>query len=859
MAERAADLQATGVPGERARRRARTEFGSIESVKEGMRDAVPVARTIDAITRDVQYAGRMMRRSPGFSAAVVVTLALAIGGISAVFSVFKVVLLDPLPYAEPHRLVLVWNTFGTMGLTRAPGAGFALHQLRARSRSFEGIGGIWVSNGTFLGEDEPEQVKVGNVTGDFLPLLGAEPLLGRTLLPGDEGPGRPEVIVLSHGLWQRRFGGDASVLGQPVRMEGANPIVVGVMRPEFRMAFPPDANVPRDTQAWVPFPYPIDAAPRNQYFLRYVARLKPGVTLAQAREDAATVGADLRREFTEYDSDAIGFNLVPMHNDSVREIRPALLAVFGGVALVLTIACVNVANLMLARAGARRKEIALRAAIGASRGRIMRQMLIESMTLALAGGAAGLLVGWWSLQQLSALAPPGLFEPGSLRMDPVILAFTAIVTLGCGLLFGMAPATEALRVRLADALQGIGRGTSSALRSRSRAALIVFEFAVGFVLLVGAGLMIRTFVETTRIDPGFRAEGLLSFEMDLPGRRYPSDQKRTQLVQNVEEALRALPGVSSVGGVSHLPLDDYPNWYGPVAPEGASETDTVLMADHRAVTPGYLPSVGARLVAGRYFNALDESSGRGVVVIDERLALEAFPGQDPVGRKLMHERVVERGFESGASEVVGVIRHVQHHALTRQVRAQVYIPFGQSVRWHISMVVRTAGDPAALTSVVRGALAGVDKNLAISKARPMTFYLDRALAATRFTMVLATLFGALALILAAVGTYGVVAYSVTQRTREFGVRLALGARPLDIVRQVMSEGMRLACLGMVIGVAGAFALGRVLTSLLFGVAPTDLPTFALAALVMPLAALAACWLPARRAAGHDPLVALRVE
>ena len=424
----------------------------------------------------------------------------------------------------------------------------------------------------------------------------------------------------------------------------------------------------------------------------------------------------------------------------------------------------------------------------------------------------------------------------------------------------LAPALDGSKVNLVAALQELGRGTASAARRRARSALIVVEVALGFVLLVGAGLMIRTFVEVTRVNPGFRAEGLLTFEMDLPGRRYPGDEKRTQLVRDVEAKLRELPGVQSVGGISHLPLDDYANWYSPFAPEGAPpDKQNSMMADHRATTPGYFSAVGAQLVAGRFFDALDEQSGRAVVVIDERVAREAFPGQDPIGKKLIYEKITQGAFNPGTAEVVGVVRHIQHHALTRQVRGQIYIPFSQSVRWHISMVIRTAGDPVALAGSARDAVASLDKDLAISKLRPMAFYLERAMSASRFTMVLAAIFGALALVLAAVGIYGVVAYSVTQRTREFGVRMALGASRADILRQVVREGMSLAIVGMIIGIAGAAALARTLSSLLFGITPGDPATFAAAALVLPLAALAASWLPARRAASRNPVAALRTE
>ncbi|MGH9861143.1 MAG: ADOP family duplicated permease [Candidatus Acidiferrales bacterium] len=859
VAHRADALERRGLERSRAERQSRVECGSVESVKEEIRDVFPAARFSDSWRKDAHFALRMMRKSPGTTAVAVLTLALGIGGTSAVFSVVKAVLLDPLPYADPSRLVILWNELRERGVTRAPGSGFELKEIRARAKSFEAVGGVWASNGTFLGEDEPEQVKVGNVTGNFLPLLGGQPLLGRTLLPEDEGEGKPPVVVLSYGLWRRRFGARPEIIGRVVRMEDANPVVVGVMRPDFRMTFPPDAQVPSEIEAWLPFGHDI-YAPGGPYFLRFVGRLSGGVTVAQASEEASAIAAQLRGEFTPFARGGLGLSVVPLHGDAVREARPALLVLFGGIAVVLLIACVNVANLLLARSSARQKEMALRAALGASRGRLFRQLLMESAVLAAVGGAAGIVVGWITLPRLVALAPAGLLPAGTVAMDAGILAFAAVVTLGAGLLFGIAPAFGGSRVNPLAALQSAGHGSAPALRRGSRSALVVSEIALGFVLLVGAGLLIRTFIAVQQVDPGFRAGGLLTFEMDLPWGRYHGDVPRLNRVRQMEEALRALPGVESAGGISHLPLDDYPNWYSTYArAEEADDQQVKRMADHRSATPQYFRAAGAQLVAGRFFDAVDEGAQRPAVVIDEIVAREAWPGQDPLGRKIVSQRLAEGRFIQGAGEVVGVIRHIQHHALTRQVRGQIYIPFSQSVRWHISFLVRTTGDPAALAGAVRGAIAKIDKDLAIAKLRPMTFYLDRAMAASRFTMLLGAVFGGLALLLAAIGIYGVMAYTVNQRNREFGIRMALGAHPGEIQRQVVSEGMRLALAGLALGVAGAVMLGRLLDALLFGVNAADPATYAAAALILPAVALAACWLPARRAARRDPLAVLRAE
>ena len=860
IAHREDDLARNGSSPESARRQARVEFGAVEHVKDEIRDAVPGTHFADSAANDLRYALRMMRRALGFTIVAVLTLALGIGGNAAIFSVVKAVLLDPLPYAEPDRLVLVWNEFREQGLTRAPASGFELAQIRERTRTLESLGGIWAGNGTFTGDDYPEHVRVGFVTENFFEVLGRKPLLGRTIERSDADSNAAPVLVLSHALWQRRFGGRADIIGQPVRFEGRAPVVIGVMPPDFQMMFPPDAQVPANIEAWAPFGWNVYAGPRDLYFIRMVGRLRPGARLAQANEDLAGIGRQLSAEIREFASAGLGLSAVPLHGDVVREARPALLALSAGIALVLLIACVNVANLLLARAAVREHEMALRAALGAARGRIVRQLLLESLLLAAVGCAAGMALGWASLRWLTALAPVGLLPATSLQLDFGVLLFSVVLTLFSGLLFGIVPALDAARVSLTAALQEAGRSSVTAMRRRSRAVLIAGEIALSFVLLVGAGLMLRTFVAVQRVEPGFRAQGALTFEINLPGRRYRSDENRRAFVRQCQQKLREIPSVEFAGAISHLPLDDYPNWYSPFAPEGASEAaKKSMMADHRATSPEYFRAIGAELVAGRLFDPFDQEAKRAVVVVDERLAREAWPNESPIGKKLESERFVEGNFSPANAEVIGVIRHVQQQSLTRQIRGQIYIPYEQSARPHVSFVVRGAGDPAALTGAVRAAVKQIDPDLALAKVRPMTEYLARAMSAARFTMVLAAIFGAFALLLAAVGIYGVVAYSVNQRTREFGVRLALGARPADLLVQVMGEGMSLAAAGIALGCVAALALAGALRSLIFGVSTHDPLTFLCAVIVLPAATLVACWLPARRAAAQDPVRVLRAE
>ena len=864
LAQRVDDLVARGVPRDEADRQARVELGSPLAVKDDMRGAIPAAMSIDGWTKDVRHALRRIGRAPGFTVVAALTLALGIGGTSAIFTVVKAVLLDPPPYREPDRLVLLWNQLSAQGVARAPGSGFELAEIRRRAQSFESIAGIWAGNGTFAGAGtgnvQPEQVKIGSVTGNFFPTLGARALLGRTLEADDEGSGKPPVVLLAYGFWQRRWGGDRDIVGKTVTLDGHAAVVAGVMPPDFRMAFPADAQVPAEIQAWEPFPYDIAAGPRDLHFIRFLARLAPGVTVAAANDEVAAIGTKLAEEFVELGKDGVGLRAVALRGDTVRDIRPALLALFVGVGLVLLIACVNVANLLLARGGARRTEMAVRAALGASRGRLLRQLLLESLVLAALGGLAGIGLGGLCVGKLQALAPPGVLPPEPLILDRTILVFAALVTLVSGVLFGVAPALSASRVDLAQAMKA-GAPGATPRRRRSRAALVVGEMALGFVLLVGAGLMIRTFVAVSAVDPGMRDAGVLTFEVSLPGRRYGAGDARTGFVRALEDRLRTLPGVQAVGAVSHLPLDDYPNWYSPYGPEGApEERRRTLMADHRAATPGYLAALGATLVAGRFFDALDEQAGRAVVVIDERLAAEAWPGQDPIGKRLDHERMLPDGdFGERTSEVVGVVRHIHQHRLTQMPRGQIYLPYASSAREHLSFVVKSAGAEAALVGPVRAAVAAIDADLAVAKVRPLADYLERALRPARFTMVLASLFAGLALVLAAVGIYGVVSTTVGERRRELGVRLVLGATPGELTAQVLREELKLALLGLALGAAASLVAARLLSTLLFGVGAIDPVAFSVAALILPGTALLASWLPARRAARGSPMAALRIE
>ena len=846
-----------GVAPEEARRAARVELGSMESVKETVRDA-RFGRVAEDFGKDLGYAGRTLAKAPGFTAVTVLTLALGIGATTAIFSVVHAVLIQPLPYRDPERLALVWSGFTGMGARRAPASPFELREIGARSATLADLAGIWVGSGTLTGEGEPEQLKVGFCTPNFFALLGARPLLGQTFLPSGAGSRARGVILLSYGVWQRHFGGLPGVVGKAIRFEGESVTVVGVMPAGFRLVFPPDASVPSDIQAWVPFPDDIYRAPRDLYYLRPLGRLKPGVTIDQAQAEAASIAGQLRKEFNEFARDGLELEVVPLQQDAVRNARPPLLALLAGVGLLLLIACVNVANLLLARHGYRRKEIAIRAALGAGRGRLARQLMAESLLLAGLGGLLGVGLGQGGLLLLMKLQPASLGLPEVVRLNLPVLGFVFGVSMLTGVLFGLFPGVLSSRVDLKNALEESSRGSTAGGRLRLRSALVVSEVALGFVLLIGAGLMIRTLMALNRVHPGFRPAGVLTFEVSLPQPRYPTDVERRRFARAFGERLSELPGVESEGAISHLPLDDFPNWYSPYAPAGVSEERSRgLLADHRTATAGYLSAMGAELVAGRVFDERDAEGKQNVVIVDDLLADRQWPGESAVGKRIRHEYFQDGEFPIRESVVVGVVRHLRHHALQLQLREQIYIPYPQSPRPHLSFAVRTSQDPVSLLPAVRGALRALDKDLAMSKVHPMQWYVDRAATGSRFTAALAGAFGGAALLLALVGIFGLVSYSVGQREQEIGVRMALGARPADVLAMVVKEGVALSGIGLVLGLGGALYVTGFVESQLYGVSHLDPATYGTAVVLLTLCAALASWIPACRAARTSPLESLR--
>jgi putative ABC transport system permease protein len=860
LASAAEERRRAGLDPEAARRAAAAELGSLEAVKESVREARAGA-SLEGAWRDVALALSQVRRGPGFAAAVALSLGLAIGANTAVFSVVRAVLLEPLPYRDPGRVHIVWSNSDRAGYFRAPLSGPELMDLREQATLYEGFAAIWSTTAQIAGgEGPPEQLKVAFVTANFFDLLGVAPALGRGFLPEQEGPGAPPVAVLTDGFWRRRFGADATVVGRRLRIDGNAVTVVGVAPACLRLWLPADANVPADPQLIAPFPFDL-RKDRALYYLRTLGRLRNGESLASAQQQIAALGRRLEARHVEYAASGRSLFAVPLADDAAREVRPTLIALMCAVGLVLLLACVNVASLLIGRDLGRRAQTAVRVVLGATRARLLRQALAETLALAGLGLLAGLAFGLVSLRLLLALRPPGLLRFEDVGLDTPVLLFTAGAGLLAALVVSLAGAFGALDVDLAGALKSAGRAGDEGPRRRARRLLVAGEVALGSVLLVGAGLLLRSVLALQQVDPGFRPERVLSFRIALPRSRYPTAEAGAGFGRRLESRLRGLPGVAAVGSVSALPYDTLPNWSSPYTFDGVSDDSRGgREADARAIGPGYLAAVGAGLIAGREFDEGDGPGQAPVVIVDERLAQRAWPGRDALGQRLRVEFLdPERGFVPTWATVVGVVAHVRHRSLTQVVREQVYVPQRQSPRQPHAYAVRAAGDPARLADAVRRAVAVLDPELPVYDVRPLEAYVGDALAASRFALRLAGAFAALALAVAVVGIYGVVSYSVTRRRREIGVRLALGAGARRVLAEVVREGVALAGSGLLVGLLLAAIATRPARSLLFGVGPLDPATHLVVGALLAAAALLASALPALRASRIDPNEVLRAE
>ena len=811
---------------------------------------------------DLRYALRALRRTPGFTAAALAALALGIGATSTIFTVVNGVLLRPLQYEAPERLANIWNDLGQGAQSLPAVSPLDFRDYKERSRTFEDFaaaaeGNVANLRGNLTGDGEPERADVVTVTANFFPLLGIGPMLGRQFLPEEEVVNGPHVVMLSHRLWQRRYAGDPALVGKTIQIDGVAHEVVGILPRDFSLQLPKEAFQVTDGDLWAPIQFDYgQPLPRNLTFFTVFGRLAPAATFAQAQAEMDLIAEQFRSEFKEHAASNLRIRAVPLHYDVVKHARPALLVLLGAVGMVLLVACANVANLLLVRGTTRRAEFALRSALGAGRSALVRQVLAESLLLALAGGALGLGITLAALAVLRRLHPANLPRLADVELDPTVLAFTVVTCAVTALVFGLVPALRAAGVDPQEHLRAGGRGGSVGDRRRARSLLIVAEVALSVVLLVGAGLLVRSFLAMQRVDPGYDGSDVLTFELSMPFGKYPGGPARRAFFRDLRDRLEALPGVTGVGLVSQLPLTGS----GPLSPfaydEETARNFESVTADGRNVSPEYFEAMDARLLAGRTFTYSDSAGTPPVIIVDETLAKLAWPGESPVGKQL---QLAPTGEPNAFSEVVGVVEHMRQHDLTRDILHQIYYPIGQGTPTVMTFVVETSLDPVSLVAPVRRTVEAMDPDLPVNRLAPMSAYLSEGMAQARFSLVLMSVLGAVALLLTAVGVFGVISYSVSQRTREFGIRLALGEDPGRTRRGVVAGGMRLVLVAIAIGLAGSLALTRLIAGLLYEVRPADPLTFLAIALLLAAVALLACYLPARRATRVDPALALRSE
>jgi putative ABC transport system permease protein len=814
---------------------------------------------MESLWQDLRFGARMLLKNPGFSLIAMLTLALGIGANTAIFTVINGVLLQPLPFHESERLVRVFRTSEGENRSALSFPDFA--DMRTRQSVFEHMG-IWRSRECVLtGMGEPLNLRSMVVTANLFPLLGTSPQRGRGFTTEEDQAGK-RAVILSHNLWQQRFNADPKAVGMTVTLNSQNYYVVGVMPAGFSF---PLQNDPIDL--WLSLATAAEAeggAPltvqRGFLAFNVIGRLKPNVTVAQADAALRVIADNLARQFPN-DNKGSSARVVPFHQDLVRDVRLGLLLLSGAVGCVLLIACANVANLLLARATARYKEMSIRAALGASRWRIVWQLLTESLLLACGGGVLGGLLAWWGTKALLALVPRGLPRALAVGVDARVLGFTVLISLVTGVFFGLAPALQAAKTDLNNALKEGGKsGSDSARRNRFRSALIVAEVAIALILLVGAGLLVNSFWRLQRVNPGFDPHNALTFRITLPANRYSQQTQVAPFFQQLLARLEVLPGVKNVSAVSHLPLSPMRGTVG-FSVEGMMlppNTPFPYASDFRAVTPGYFGTMGLPLIKGRDFTARDDLKSTPVTIISESLARRYFPNQDPIGKRINPSYSIDERGEL-MREIVGIVGDAKHVNLSDDAPPTIYVAHGQIPRYAMTMVMRTTGDPNVLSAAVRKEVQMLDKELPAFNFSTLDQYLNASVAEPKFNTLLLGLFAGLALLLTAIGLYGVVSYSVTQRIHELGIRMALGASARDVLRLVIKQGMGLALLGIAIGMGGALALTRLMKKLLYGVSPTDPLTFVLLAVVVLLVALLACWIPARRASRVDPLVALRTE
>ena len=812
---------------------------------------------METFFRDLRYSVRMLGKSPGFTAVAIISIALGIAANTTVVSVINAVLLKSVPYKDPDSLVLVWGDSRTEASLRKRSQVSAtdVADMRSQSSVFEDVTTYTGWYPIMSGDIEAERVPAIQVGDGFFNIMKGKPLLGRVFTPEEQEDGKDFVIVLSHGLWQRRFGSDPTIVGKNVYLNSRPYNVVGVMDADFRPL--PSSLVAPEGQFYRPVAEKYDNAERSSRHLRAIARLKPGVTVEQARAEVNLIAQRLEEQYPESNKNQ-GAHVVSITDEIVGGIRPTLLMVFGAVIFVLLVACANVANLLLARSTVRHKEITIRTAIGAARGQLIRQLLTESLVLAFLGGAVGLLLAFWGTELVATAGSKinPMFQ--SIRVDLRVLGFTLGISSITGLIFGLAPALQISKPNLVESLKEGGRGSGpGSSRNRLRSVLVVSEIAMTLVLLVCAGLLIRTVMRLRNVETGFNAQNVLTMTIGLPAAKYPKPEDYVVFNKQITERIATLPGVKGVGTTSVMPLSDNFDGRGLVVEDQPKPRGEEISVDLYVTTPGYLRAMEIPTLKGRAISEEDTADSPKIALINKTMAAQLWPNQDPLGKRIRFP-----GSEKNPQPwrtVVGVVSDVTQYALDKKPPMQIYLPHAQFPTSFNAIVVKVEGEPTAMVNQIRGEILAVDKDQAVFNVTTLEQLMSESILIRRFFMLLLLVFAGLALILAAVGIYGVMSYVASQRTHEIGIRMALGAQASDVLKLLIGSGMALALIGVVAGLASAFAVTRLMSGLLFGVSATDAMTFVTVSTILIAVALLACYIPARRATKVDPLVALRYE
>jgi putative ABC transport system permease protein len=804
--------------------------------------------------QDLLYALRGLRKRPLFTAVAVLTLALGIGANAAIFSVVSGVLLRPLPYPDPDRLMMLWTYNPRQGFDKDVGTYPNFEDWRRQSTTFERMTAYTGASFTLTGAGNPAQIPGAIVTPGFFETLGTPVMLGRVFGDHEAAAGGERTVILGHGLWTRRFGGDRTIVGRTISLDGVAHEVLGVMPQGFAH--------PEDAELWTPLARSQRFAQlmqsRGAYWLTVMGRLKPGIEQAAAQAEMDTIARGLERQYPV--NAGIGVRLVPLHDEMVGDVRQPLLIVGGAVCFVLLIACANVANLLLTRAASRQKELAIRAALGAGRGRLARQMLTESLVLALAGGAAGLLLSAWGVDVLQAMAPPNVPRLSSIRIDMAVVLYTILAAVATGLIFGMAPAFQGSAAAAGETLKEGGRAGSEGARGRRlRSAVAMTEIAVALVLLIGAGLLVRSFMNMTRMDLGFDPHNVLALRLELPAARYGDDARITAFYDELASRLASLPGVEAVGLGTSVLLPALPG-SATLSVEGRPPVDRSapnVPVPYDSVTSDYFRALGIPLLRGRLFTDTDRTGGLPVVVVNEAFVRRFFPDENPLGKRVTFGSPSDSQVQWLA--IVGVVGSTRRGGVDRAAWAELYYPIEQAPDRQMYALIRTSGDPTAIAGAAQAQVWSIDRDQPVSTIRTVEAILAHSQANRRFTTLLLGLFAGVALTLAAIGVYGVMAYSTAQRTQEIGLRVALGAARGDVLGMIVSEGLKIGLVGLALGLGGALALTRFMGGLLFGVSAHDPLTFVALPFALLLVAALASLIPARRAMNVDPIVALRAE